>query len=386
MPIKPTVQEIAIAKKLSEIKKQSGSHSPSFSTVVEKVPEIKVKIDCCFLSNPYATDLFLEYFEREVVRAGKLRSIIEYYPPQNKTLSLRISRLLKTPPGKIFIGNGATEIIQAALHNFAKKKVLVCIPTFSPYIEFVPEGVSVVFHQLQKENDFKLSLVSFLADVEREKPDTVVIVNPNNPDGGYVEGKEMMRLLESLRAVDTVIVDESFIHFAGDPQKESVVPLVEKYKNMIVVKSLSKDFGVAGVRLGYAVMSESRVEKLLAHGYLWNVSGFGEYFLRLFSNAGFLRKYEKVRVQFNKERDLFFKELSKIEKIKVYPSHANFFLVELLDGSKVEDFTMRVLVQYGIYMRPCKDKVGLSGEFVRIASRRKKENEYIVESIKKVLE
>ena len=277
----------------------------------------------------------------------------------------------------IFVGNGATEIIQAVLNSFVKRKIIVPVPTFSPYIEFVPEGVRIVKHELKQEKQFRLNLNELLADVSKERSDAVVIISPNNPDGGKLSFTELNKLLRSLRNLPTVIVDESFLHFAGR-KIESLSRLVGKYPNLIVIKSLSKDFGIAGLRLGYAVMSERRVSKLLERGYLWNISGFGEYFLELLNNSDFLREYEKARLLAVKERDDFFSALAKISELKVYPSKANSFLAELIDGSKAEHLTVVLLVRYGIYVRLCKDKVGLNGEFIRIASRRKKENDYLI--------
>ena len=160
---------------------------------------------------------------------------------------------------------------------------------------------------------------------------------------------------------------------------------MEKYSNLIVIKSLSKDFGIAGLRLGYAVMSEKRVSALLERGYLWNVSGFGEYFLGLLSRKDFLKSYEMARLTAIRERDAFFRELSGINGIKVYPSKANMFLIKLLDGTKASDLMVRLLVRHGIYVRTCYDKVGLTGEFIRVASRTAGENEKFIQALKEAL-
>ncbi|MEK7207933.1 MAG: aminotransferase class I/II-fold pyridoxal phosphate-dependent enzyme [Patescibacteria group bacterium] len=176
-------------------------------------------------------------------------------------------------------------------------------------------------------------------------------------------------------------MDESFSYLVGRTI-ESAGHLVTKHPNLVVIKSLSKDFGIAGVRLGYAVMSEKRVSALLERGYLWNVSGFGEYVLDLLNRKDFLKKYEKTRRKAIRERDAFFRELSGIHGITVYPSRANMFLIELLDGTKASDLLVRLLFRHGIYVRACCDKVGLVGEFVRIASRTAKENKGLIHALK----
>lgn len=385
--MKLTPKEKAIARKMSLLKKHSGSHSPSLITLAEKIPEIKIKVDACFLSNPYATDIFLDYFKRELIDTGKFRDFLEFYPSQNSIIAECLAKTLGLATDTILVGNGGVELIQASLQNFAKKKVLINLPTFSPYYEFV-KGAKVIFHQLKEEDDFKLNVDEYLVKVKKERPDTVVIINPNNPDGSYVSYPEMLRLLAGLKQIETVIIDESFIHFAfegNDFGLRSVAALVKKYPNMIVIKSMSKDFGIAGVRAGYAVMSPSRVKELLEKGFLWNSNGLAEYFFRLYGRADFWSKYDKARVRYIKETQEFFGELKKIKKLKVIPSMANFALVKILDGTTAKNFALALLIRYGIHVRDCGDKIGLEGEYIRIASRNKKENDYILKALKQLL-
>lgn len=242
----------------------------------------------------------------------------------------------------------------------------------------------MIHHRLQKENDFQLDTDGLLAQVKVEKPDTVVIINPNNPDGGFLFANDLRSMLKSLCRVPLVIVDESFIHFAGK-RIESVSRLVRIYPNLVIIKSLSKDFGIAGLRLGYAVMNKKRVSALLKKGYLWNVSGFGEYFLNLLNRKDFLKKYEQIRLRAIGERDEFFPELQKIKGIKVYPSKANMFLIELLDGTKASELMVQLLIRHGIYVRTCYDKIGLKGEFIRVASRKKSENQKLIKALTETL-
>ena len=396
------------------MKRNSGSHSPS-PAMLAGVKGVKMKNDFCYLSNPHATELFLRYFGKDFRNEERLRRVVEYYPSQNCALAEKIAALLavtqkihslsvshskegeRIQAENIFVGNGATEIIQAVLQTLVKPfvgvkllqtrrsltptKILVPVPTFSPYLEFASKDVSVIQHQLRKKDDFRLNRAELLTQVRKEEPDTVVLINPNNPDGGYIEVEDVHGLLTQLRHVPTVIVDESFAHFVAQKIGHAT-SLVQKFPNLVVIKSLSKDFGIAGVRLGYAVMSAHRVSALLKRGYLWNVSGFGEYFLGLLNRRDFLRQYEQSRQKAIRERDEFFVELSKIKGLHVYPSRANMFLVELTDGSQAADLVVAFLVRYGIYVRLCKDKIGLHGEFVRIASRSGVENRRVISALR----
>jgi histidinol-phosphate/aromatic aminotransferase/cobyric acid decarboxylase-like protein len=203
-----------IADKIKELKSNSGSHSPSIDTLLKECVELELNVDACFLSNPYATELFMDQLKNDLIITGKLRDALEYYPPQNRDIAKIIATAINVEFSNIFVGNGAIEIIQAVLHNFVKNKICVIIPTFSSYYEFVKQGVEVIYYKLEKENEFELDSRKFVNFIVENKPDTVVIINPNNPDGGYISKENLVFILENLKDVSNIIVDESFIHFA----------------------------------------------------------------------------------------------------------------------------------------------------------------------------
>lgn len=377
--------ETLLAEKFKKLKLESGSHSPSIFTFLQELPELKIHIDACFLSNPYATELFLNYLNDEVLSTGKIRDLLEFYPSQNRVLAALLSDFLKVDSGNIFIGNGAIEIIQAVLHRFASKKLLINIPTFSSYYEFVPDGCEVVFNKLKKENNYEINCSELIDKIYTEKPDTIVIINPNNPNGAYLNFGELEMLLDSCSKVENVILDESFIHFAYEDKNFNLINtagLVHKYPNIIIVKSMSKDFGIAGVRAGYAVMDKEKVDLLLMNGFLWNSNGFAEYFFRLYTRADFAYKYENVRLKYIMETIDFMKNLREIAEIKLYSSKANFAMIEMLDGTTADELMSYLLIKHGIYVRNCSDKIGLDGEFLRVASRNKEQNQLIVSAIR----
>jgi histidinol-phosphate/aromatic aminotransferase/cobyric acid decarboxylase-like protein len=374
MSLEKNVQEIN--KKVAFLKSKSGSHSPSIDTFLQEIPEIKIDVDACFLSNPYATDLFLTYLKNDLIDTNKLRDVLEYYPPQNYAVAEYISKAIGTPAKNIFVTNGAIEAIQAVLHNFLAKKICVVIPTFSSYYEFIKPEQEVVYYPLTKENDFKIVVNDYIAFVEQHKPDTIVLINPNNPNGGYLSKQDIFDVVEKLSWVKNIIIDESFIHFAYEE-------LMHKFENIIIIKSMSKDFGIAGIRAGYAIMNEKRVDQLLSNGYLWNVSGLANYFFKIYCQPEFIRQYNIVRKKYIMNTQMFLSQLAAIEKIKIYPSKANFALIELLEpGITSFDFCMNLLVNYGVYVRDCSDKIGLNGEFIRVASRSFEDNLTIIDAIK----
>ena len=385
--IKLNLDEQKIASKIKRLKDAAGSHSPSIFTICEKLSELNIKVDACFLSNPYATELFLDYLKKDLIDTNKLKDVLEFYPSQNRVIADVISKSIDVDSKNIFVGNGAIEVIQAVMHNFVEKRVVVNIPTFSSYYEFARDDTEVIYYQLNKDENFKLDIQSYVNFVKSKSPDSVVIINPNNPDGGYIKYKDLRFILNNLKEVKNIIIDESFIHFAFEDSEYSLISATELFKefsNVIVIKSLSKDFGIAGIRAGYGVMDQYKVAKLLKNGYLWNSSGLSEYFFRLYNRSDFFKEYEEVRKKYIAHAQEFFDELSKIPQIKVYPSMANFALIELLDGSTSSNFVSKMLIKYGVYTRTCSDKIGLNGEFIRIAARSQKENEIIVKAIKEI--
>lgn len=363
----------------------SGTHSPSIETVLKQLPHVKIEVDACFLSNPYATDLFLEHLQRDLIDTKLLRRTLEFYPPQNHDVADSISVVTGIPAKNIFAGNGAIEAIQAVLHRFLTKKIIVIIPTFSSYYEFVNEGTEVIYYKLTKEDNYTLNADDYIEFVKKEKPDTIVLINPNNPNGGYITQKDVLKIINELSFVKNLIIDESFIHFAheSDTMEEvSCGHLVKDYPNLIIVKSMSKDFGIAGLRAGYAIMAEEKVKHLLKNGYLWNISGLADYFFKLYADQEFRSEYDIVRKKYIVETADFLNELQSVKGIKTYPSKANFALVEFLDGTTSFDFTISLLAENGIYVRDCSDKIGLEGQFVRVASRSAEQNDIITAAFK----
>jgi histidinol-phosphate/aromatic aminotransferase/cobyric acid decarboxylase-like protein len=373
-----------IKNKLRELKSESGSHSPSIGTMLNEIPELKIKVDACFLSNPYATDLFIDKFNA-LAGSKELRDILEYYPPQNYDVAKKVSKIIKIDSDNIFVGNGAIEVIQAAIHNFAGKNIALPIPTFSSYYEFKRPNSNLEYYQLEKNNNYQINIEDYINFIKVKKCDTAILINPNNPTGEFVSSNSIKYFLNSLKDLDLIIIDESFIHFAYEDddfklaQNES---LIYEYPNLIIIKSMSKDFGIAGIRAGYGIMNKERVKQLVSNGYLWNVSGLCDYFFSTYGEADFQEKYEQERKRYILDTISFVDDLTKIVGIKVYKTKANFVLIEIL-SNQISSFDMVVelLVDKGIYIRDCADKIGLNGEFVRIASRSKEENHQIVTAI-----
>ncbi len=389
-----STRERALMENLERLSSNSGSHSPSLATMQRALPELRVNIDACFLSNPLATELFWTYFNRDVLNDQQLfKRMLEAYPSQNRVIAEQLSSTIGVEPERVFIANGAIEAIQAIIHNFSSH-IHVNIPTFSPYYEFAGPGHRVTKFQLDAKNNFALDPEKYVQSVLNSGADTAVLITPNNPDGYLIPDDDLKWILSRLSGLRTVIVDESFVHFAdrgasGSNGSEGGLPtlvgLTEQFDNVTIIKSMSKDFGIAGIRAGYAIMKKSRVNRLLDHGYLWNSSGIAEYFFSLFTRPSFLSEYRKVLDTYRGYIDLFTSMTSGASFIRTFPTNANFQLMQVPEGVSADLVTTLLLVRHGVYVRACGDKIGLDGEFIRVAIRTEPENELIFAALKDVL-
>ncbi|MDQ2749051.1 MAG: aminotransferase class I/II-fold pyridoxal phosphate-dependent enzyme [Pseudonocardiales bacterium] len=349
-------------------------------TQIERAIPGLVQVDACFLANPYATTEVM--LRLRGIGFGTLERMVAHYPSQAPAVAELLAPHLGVPADCLHLANGACEVIQALLAS-RPGPVLLSLPTFSAYYEFA-HGPLVV-HQLDHRQNFRLDLDELEAMVDRHAPETVVIINPNNPDGGLIPHADLVGFLERVHGrVGQIIVDESFSHFTTESRPETVAGLVAELPGLVVVNSLSKSYGIAGLRLGYAVMAARRAQELRGSS-LWNLNAFAEWFCTLLADPGFQRAYEAVRLRYVRDTRELFADLGTLAGAKVFPSAANFALVEL--DRPAAEVAAALLAQHGIYVRDCADKRGLEhGErFIRVAARNRAENPRIVEGLRTVL-
>ncbi len=369
-------KEAAFYERFMELKEEAGTHSPSIHKLLDEFPNVRMDIDACFLCNPYAFDLFYDKLQNT-----NLERYIKFYPPQNEEVAENISKFINVPSDHILVGNGAIEIIEQLIGNYFKKnKIAIILPTFSTYYECADSDL-ILHYYLKEEEDFKFNVDDYIAWVKHAKPEVCLLVNPNNPTGTAITKKDVMKIYDSLEPWQNLIVDESFIHFT--PNDESIEKEAVGKDNIIIIKSLSKDFGVAGIRLGYSINKKFK-EWALDNAFLWNSNGIAYYFTTLLADKKFKTAYKRCKTKYNKDRDTLFRELSKIKGIKVYPSEANFFIIETI-GYNVSILFTKLFYNHGIYSRILNDKKGLEGNFLRMASKDRSENMKIINSLKQIL-
>lgn len=346
-----------------------------------RFPEI---LDFCYLVNPY-------FPPRPLVEELKnnFEMLLTQYPSGAAEQSLLAGKIFNIPEENVIVGNGAAELI-SALSVYTGKKILVPYPTFNEYTErFIKAfGEDVLVKLDTGKNNFKYDEKDIIGLLS-ENPDikTVLLINPDNPSGNFITKEQVLNLLEELKKENrTLIYDESFVDFAEEDVKFTLIDdsILNKFHNLIIVKSISKSYGVPGIRLGVlATGNQGLIKALKKEISIWNINSFGENFMQIYEK--YSKKYAEACTKIAQERNRFTEHLSKIKGVKVYKSQANYLLCRL-DCLKATELTDILLSRYNIFIKDLSAKAGFSkGEFVRIAVRNRTDNDRLLAAMKDIL-
>jgi histidinol-phosphate/aromatic aminotransferase/cobyric acid decarboxylase-like protein len=242
--------------------------------------------------------------------------------------------------------------------------------------------------ELREENDFAIEVEQVLQDVEQQQIDALVIPNPNSPTGQRISRDDLLTILERGKRLKTVVIDESFIEFTSADRNgiPSLRADLDKYPQLIVMRSLGKDYGACGLRLGLMATSNRAVlDQIRRFLPVWNISPLAERFLRLC--VQYRADYEKARLICIQETQLLVSRLSAIPKLKVFDTFSNFVLFKILD-ERVGSVELRdhLLNQFGFYVRDCSRKAGLGDKFIRVGTNLPAENARLVQAISDYLD
>lgn len=353
------------------------SHSPSLAELVgyERAAEI---IDFCFIANPY-------YPTPEMIEAlaKALPALIKSYPSSNPATAARVlAEVLGVEAGDLILGNGATELI-VLIHEVLVDRIGVPVPTFGEYIEKVRDPAAAEFFALRPDRDYQLDLGEYLEWGRARGLKALLVINPGNPTGQLHSLDEMIEFLEGAADMDLIVVDESFIDFAGD-SSPSLVPVAGRFRNLLIVRSMSKNYGVPGLRLGYCYSRNgatlARLRRLLP---TWHLNILAEYFLTLLpaSDAAYRASLKQVTSDIARLGD----ELSAIPGLFVYPTGSNFVLVRIDGGLTAAELQARLLADHLMYVRDCSNKVGLDDRHVRIASQGRDPDARLVQALRELM-
>jgi histidinol-phosphate/aromatic aminotransferase/cobyric acid decarboxylase-like protein len=353
------------------------SHSPSLAELVgyERASEI---IDFCFIANPYypTPQMFSALAEA-------LPALIKCYPSSNPATTARVlAEVLGVDARDLILGNGATELI-VLINEVLVDRIGVPVPTFGEYIEKLRDPASAEVYALSSDRDYQLDLREYLAWARARGLKSLLVINPGNPTGQLHSRREMVEFLDAASDMDLIIVDESFIDFAGDPDP-SLVPVADRFHNLLIVRSMSKNYGVPGLRLGFCYSrNRAMLERLRRLTPTWNLNILAEYFLTLLPGSS--AAYRESLAQVNSDVAVLSEALSAIPGISVYPTGSNFVLIRIDGGFTAAELQARLLDDHLMYVRDCSNKVGLDDRHVRVASQGRELDARLVDALRELM-
>ncbi len=329
---------------------------------VHSVDPKLVKVDCSSSVNPLGTP------KKAIATIQRnAKSLAQLYPdPESCELKKSLSRYLGIDQEWIIVGSGAIEIIYWFARMFAKSRVVIPAPTFCEYeLASHKAGAGVTLVPL---HDFELSADEI---IEKAKgADAVFLCNPNNPTG-MLATKQTRKIIESVDSSTKILLDECFIELVDTPDANSMIGRIREFDNLVILRSLTKSFGLAGLRVGYSVCNPALGNKLSAFKIPWNVNGFAQ-------AAGVAALADKkhmprARTIVRKERKYLHDSILKLKSFRPSRSDANYFLVRLQSRNSAQ-FRNELLRKTGVLVRDCSTFSGMGSQHVRIAVKARKEN------------
>ena len=330
--------------------------------------------DYCYLVNPYfPTKRMQEEME------SNFDVLVRQYPSGMEVNSLLAAKSFDVHEEHIVIGNGAAELIKGLLEEL-DGKLGVIRPTFEEYPNRW-EKECVVYDCT--ENDFSYSAEQLMKYFTENPVDALVLINPDNPTGHCLREDEIRLLLQwSKDSGINLIVDESFLDFADDEESLLSEQMLNDNQNLYVVKSISKSYGVPGLRIGILASGNTdMIRRLKKNLSIWNINSMAEFFMQILDK--YKNDYADSLRKIKAERKRFFEELCKIGCLKVYPSQANYFMCEILNGISSEELAARLLRE-NILIKDLTGKIHNEKQYIRIAVRTEEENRRLVNHILKI--
>ncbi|MEW2508789.1 histidinol-phosphate transaminase [Streptomyces sp. NPDC046870] len=368
-----------MAGSVTSLFRGTAAHSPSMAALTREGGDGTGPVDFCIPCNPYfPTPAMFEEM------ASRLREIVTYYPSSAETVTAELCDLLRLPPQCVAMGNGSTELITWIDHLLVRESLAVPVPTFGRWTDQPMEtGKRVDMFPLQEANDFALDLGQYGEFIRARGTRVAVICNPNNPDGGFLRRQQIVQFMDAMADLDLVIVDESFLEFADAEAEPSVVQEAMLSPNVIVLRSLGKNFGLHGIRFGYLVANPALAGKVRSMLPKWNLNSFAEHVVFMLKEHG--AEYARSLTQVRRDRLEMASHLSALPGLTVYPSQGNFLFVRLPLGAEGTVVRDRMLTEHRILVRECGNKIGSSSRFLRLVVRPQVDVRRLVSGLEQVL-
>ena len=334
-------------------------------------------IDFCYLVNPYYPPAKM----KDEIRAS-FDKLLENYPSGMKVNSLLAAKNFGVRRENIIVGNGAAELIKALMEKLTGSTGIIR-PTFEEYPNRYGDE-TIVFTPGNK--DFLYSAEDIMDFFEEKEIKNLILINPDNPSGNYIPMEHLKKLIVWCREKKIkLILDESFSDFANEEDNSLIKQkFLDENPDVFIVKSISKSYGIPGLRLGVMASGDSdAIDEFKKNVSIWNINSFAEFYMQI------AEKYKKYYVtaleRFRKERRFLYTELDRISSIRVIPSEANFFMIELLNGISASELTKRLFILSSILIKDLSSKIR-EGEYIRVAIRTREENEKLIRTLREVLD
>ena len=336
-------------------------------------------LDYCYLVNPYfRSSKIIDEMQ------ANFRTLIAEYPSGLGVNTLLASKCWGIKEEYIIPGNGAAELIKA-LMELLPGTLGITRPTFEEYPNRRNEESLVTF--VPQNEDFRYNAKDLIEFFGTHPVDSLLLINPDNPTGNFIPMEGLCELAAWCEGQGVrLIVDESFVDFSEGWEDNTLLhdEVLERYPNMVVMKSISKSYGVPGIRLGILCSADTElIAKMKKMVSIWNINSFAEFFMQIYTK--YEKDYKLACDKFIEERADFEAKLCKIPFLRVMPSQANYFLVEVLKPYTARELAYLMLKDHAILMRNCTTKVGFDGkQYMRIAVRDHKDNARLIEALEKL--
>lgn len=336
-------------------------------------------LDYCYLVNPY--------FNRSRIideMEAFFKTLIAEYPSGMKVNTLIASQCWGVKEEYIIPGNGAAELIKA-LMELLPGTLGITRPTFEEYPNRRNKEELITF--IPKNSDYRYTVKDLMDFFGKNHADNILLINPDNPSGNFIPIDDVIAFAAWCQQQGIrLIVDESFVDFSVGYENNSLLcdTILEAYPQLIVIKSISKSYGVPGIRLGILCSADTAIiTKMKKMVSIWNINSFAEYFMQIFTK--YEKDYKRACEKFITEREDFEKKLKEISFLRVMPSQANYFLCEILPPKSANQLVLTMLKKYNILVRNCSNKQGFDGkQYMRIAVRSHEDNSKLITAFKEL--
>lgn len=334
-------------------------------------------IDFCYLVNPYFPPEKL----KDEMRAN-FDTLLTEYPSGMRVNSLIAAKNYNVDLKNILVGNGAAELIKSLMLQLKGKTGFVR-PTFEEYPNRYDEENAINY--VPDNRDFSYTaddLIGFFSD---KGISNLIIVNPDNPSGNYIPAADVRRLIAWAAEKNIkIVLDESFADFSDEADNSFIKKdILLDNPHLYVMKSISKSYGVPGIRLGVLASGDDKtIEKIKKDVSIWNINSFGEFYMQI--EEKYQKDYVQALEKFRKERNRFQELLSNIKGLRVIPSQANYVMVELDEGISPKELLKTLLIHHNMLLKELTGKTG-GGRYLRIAIRNTEDNDKLIEALKQEL-